>query len=489
MPRDFSKAEHTIILSDVHLAEAEPPRPGKPLWKRFKRAKYFIDRSFDRFLKDIQEKADGSIELILNGDILDFDSVMVQPKDPSFNVSWLERVRGLSATEDKSAFKANVILNDHPVFFNALREFLMNGHRLIYIIGNHDIEVHWGKVKQAILDRLDLPKEHQDSVRFCEWFYVSNGDTVIEHGNQYDAYCLCHDPIHPLVKKRNEDYVRVPFGNMAGKYMLNGMGMMNPHVDSSFIKSSFKEYFVFFYKYVVRYEPFLLLKWFWSALVTGALSIAEGLLPPLRDPLTVEHRVRSIAHRANTSTEKVRSLRTLHVHPAIFNPWKILQELWLDRALLLIFIVFASFQFFTFINFFIQVSLWWFLVPVFLFFPVFLFYARSVSSEILQTERNLVRNAAMVGKITNIDRVIMGHTHREFQTHVGEIEFVNTGTWSPAFEDPECTKRYGATCFAWLKPGKNGSRTCALYEWKDPGYELIEPEIYKFGPKKVVRQS
>ncbi len=484
MSKDFSQAENTIILSDIHLAEAEPPKPGNPLWKRFKRSKYFVDKTFFRFIEDIEKKTDSSIELILNGDIFDFDSVMVKPDRPSFPISWLEHLRGLNAVEEKSEFKIKIILDDHPIFMKALRSFVMKGNRLIFIIGNHDMEVHWEKVRSQIINCLDLPEDKKELVRFCEWFYISNQDTLIEHGNQYDSYCLCQDPVHPLIKKGNKYYVRVPFGNMAGKYMLNGMGMMNPHVDASFIKSSFNEYVVFFYKYVIRYEPFLLFKWFWSAIATGVLSIAEGVLPALKDPLTIEHRVKGVAQKANTSTEVVRSLRALHVHPAIFNPVRILQELWLDRALLFFLIVFASFQFFTFLNVFVKVSMWWFFVPVMILMPVFIFYAKSVQSEIHKIERNLVRNGPMVGKLAKVSRVIMGHTHREFHTHIGDIEFVNTGTWSPAFEDPECLKRYGRTCFAWLKPGPNGNRTCSLYEWRDPGYALIEPEIYKFGAKK-----
>jgi hypothetical protein len=38
------------------------------------------------------------------------------------------------------------------------------------------------------------------------------------------------------------------------------------------------------------------------------------------------------------------SSRELHVHPAIYNPFKILRELWLDRALILGLIFVLSFQ-------------------------------------------------------------------------------------------------------------------------------------------------
>ena len=95
---DFHAAVHTIVLSDVHLTEGEP-RHRNPLWKRYKRPKHFVDRSFKRFLDHLTSTTDGMIELVLNGDIFDFDSTMAVPDDPPFPVTWIERKRGLATGE------------------------------------------------------------------------------------------------------------------------------------------------------------------------------------------------------------------------------------------------------------------------------------------------------------------------------------------------------------------------------------------------------
>ena len=122
----------------------------------------------------------------------------------------------------------------------ALRNFVVNGNRVIFIIGNHDMELHWMAVRRDIVDFLNLPVKLQSNVRFCEWFYISESDTLIEHGNQYDPYCLCANPINPLIRKRKKDFIRLPFGNLANKYMINGMGLKNPHDDRNFIMSVFE---------------------------------------------------------------------------------------------------------------------------------------------------------------------------------------------------------------------------------------------------------
>jgi UDP-2,3-diacylglucosamine pyrophosphatase LpxH len=483
MSIDFTRAEHTIILSDIHLADAEPPHPENPLWKRYKRPELFVDRSFKTFLAHLQKSIHGSIELILNGDIFDFDSVLAIPRDPDFQVNWLEKMRGLNSEEKKSRFKMSVILQDHAVWVKALREFVLSnpGNRVVFVIGNHDIELHWPSVQQDVIAAMDLPEADRERVRFCEWFYLSNGDTLVEHGNQYDDYCVSSSPINPLIKKGNKAQVRLPFGNLAGKYMINGMGLMNPHVDSSFIKSSLWEYLAFYYRYMMRTQPLIVWTWFWSAAVTLVYSVREGLLPALRDPLTVDQRVEEIAQRANATPRMVWSLRELQVHPAIFNPLQIARELWLDRVFLLLLIVAACFWFFSILKLFIEVSFLWFVIPLVLLLPGFIFYARSVEPENEKIMKAILRRVPISARIAKVKRVVHGHTHRERHTVINQIEYLNTGTWSPAYEDVECKRPYGKKCYAWIHPPSasaegSSERVSELLEWKEGEVQLIPAE-------------
>jgi UDP-2,3-diacylglucosamine pyrophosphatase LpxH len=466
---DFEHATHTVVLSDIHLADAEPPHPHIPLWKRFKNRDLFIDGIFKDLLEYLEKEADSPIELILNGDIFDFDSVMVLPKNPPFHVSWLEKKRGLRSEEAKSQFKFKIILRDHAEWVNTLGEFVRKGNRIVIVIGNHDIELHWPSVQAEFIDRLGLTEEQRSQIRFVEWFYISNHDTLIEHGNQYDAYCLCSNPVNPVIKNHKGSHVRLPFGNLAGHFMLNGMGLMNPHAESSYIRNSALDYMKFYYKYVIRTQPLLIWTWFWSALVTLVVSVSEGFRPAMTDPLTIADRIETVGHKANSNSRVVLALRALHAHPAYFNPLQILQELWLDRAILFGLVVFVSFQFFSFLNVFVNVSIWWFIVPFAVLLPVFIFYARSVHSDVEKTQKAAFAAFPIAAKITGVSRVIHGHTHLEDHFKSQDIEYLNTGTWSPAFHDVECTQPFGKKCFAWIKPGPTGSgaRVSELYEWKD----------------------
>lgn len=472
---EFTYAEHTLIVSDIHLADTEPVRPDNPLWKIFKRPEHFVDQSFKTFLDTMRSKIATPLELVLNGDIFDFDSVMAIPKNPHFKVHWMESLRGLNSEELKSRFKMQLILESHPVWIQSLRDLVNAGGRVVFVIGNHDIELHWPSVRQDLLNHLDLAEDQKNRVRFCEWFYISNQDTLVEHGNQYDAYCLCSNPIHPLIKKGSSIQVRLPFGNLAGKYMVNGMGLMNPHATSSYIKDSALEYFQFYFKYMFRTQPFLAWTWFWSAMYTLTVSLIEGFLPALSDPLTVHSRIEDIARRSNTSALAVLSLKEAHVHPAIFNPLKILRELWLDRAILLALVVVGSFQFFTLASVFSHVSLLWFMGPLLVLLPAFVFYARSVQSGVNDAQMAAVAMAPLIARIAHVRRVVHGHTHLEMHTVVDGVEVLNTGTWSPAYHDVECTQPYGRKCFAWIQPDSTYSqRFSQLYEWTGNEAVLIE---------------
>ena len=470
-------ALHTLVLSDIHLADAELGVPGKSLWKRYKRPKFFIDQSFRRLLEHLESEIGGEpAELVLNGDIFDFDSVMRLPLHTSLHLSWLEQKRGLYPEEEKSRFKMEVILQDHPVFVQALRDFIRKGNAAVFVIGNHDMELHWPLVQKEILKALHLSEDEEKRVRFCEWFYISNGDTTIEHGNQYDDYCVSMNPIHPFIKKGRKIMVRLPFGNIAGRYMTNGMGLFNPHVESTFLME-LSEYFRFFYKYAIRVQPLLPFTWLWGACVSFWAAMTDGLLPAMRDPLFTEQRVQEIAEKSNATPEMVRMMNELKVHSAIFNPIKIARELWLDRFLLLVFIGILSFNLYASIYLMVPISKFWFGLFLLIFTPGLIFYSRNIKSVVIETMEEIFKNAPMVAKITKTKRVVFGHTHRELHTAVDQVEVMNTGTWSPAFKDPECRESFGKKCFAWIRYPKEGEsrdeRIADVYEWNDPGLEKI----------------
>lgn len=463
----FKRAEFTAIVSDMHLCEAEPVNANFPLWKKFKTRQFFFDDKFAIFLKHIQEMAKGRpIELILNGDIFDFDSVMAIPSKPTFRLRWIERKRGMYPRPERAKFKIQTILKDHSELVRALSDFVRAGHRAVFVFGNHDVEMHFSEVQKEILSALNLDLESESRVRFVDWFYISNSDTLVEHGNQYDPYCVCEDPINPFVQGYNYKTIRLPFGNLACRYILNGLGFFNPHVDSNYIMS-LREYVRFFLKYMLRAQPTLILDWLGGALITLWISFRDRFYEPIRDPLKIEDRVNLIALRANAEPRMVRELKELFVPSASNNPFMVARELWLDRAFLVLIFLLIVTQGMFLVRQVTDVSLFWMLLPLLLVLPFFLFYSQSITSMVSSYKEPDERILSVAGAIARVRRVVYGHTHRVRHEMIGAIEHLNSGCWSPAFLDVECTRSIDQKTFVWIEPVEGKDRVASVRIFKD----------------------
>ncbi len=454
----------TVILSDIHLADAEVPDPKRPLWKAFKRREHFVDADMTRLLNWVQADATEPMELVLNGDIFDFDAVCKLPSPPPSPIHWLQRLRGLGSEEWMSLFKMECIVADHQAWFDTLGAFVRAGNRLVFVIGNHDLEMYWPAVQTRIRAALGLEEAAQVRVSFCDWFYVSGGDTYISHGHQYEPYCVTPDAINPLISVGGRPRVRIPFGDIANRYMINGMGYFNPHATANYIMTG-PQYVMFFLRYMLVTQPLLLWTWAWGAAATLVITFLDFLRPPMRDPMTVEDKVAGIAERANATPAMVRQLAAVDVASACTNPLMIIQELWLDRGVLFLLTLYAAFEIILAINFFRHVSIWWILVPLSLLFPLFLAYSFRVKPQTFTEPLLTPERAELIARITGVKNAVFGHTHIPEVAQVGPLAYCNGGFWSPAFADPTCKQRLGTQTFARVRPGAGGVRTVELWEW------------------------
>ena len=173
-----------------------------------------------------------------------------------------------------------------------------------------------------------------------------------------------------------------------------------------------------------------------------------------------------LATASQVEPKVVRQLHALNVAPAASNPLRILRELWLDRALLLIAAFYVASQVFLTVNIVLPASIWWFLVPLFLLLPFFTAYAIGVKSQVFQGPMINHETAELLYKITGCTRLIFGHNHEPEHSRIGQLEYVNSGFWSPAYKEPECLNRIGTQTFIWLKSDADAkTRRAELWEW------------------------
>jgi UDP-2,3-diacylglucosamine pyrophosphatase LpxH len=155
-------AKRVFVISDLHLG-GDPAMMSRPQWLG-----EFIDSLPARL------KVDESLELIINGDFVDF--LAIAPF-ADFTSDPIEAVKKLSiVTNAPSSF---------AVVFDALARHVTAHHQLVIIVGNHDLELALPAVQDALCERLLAPT---GTLRFIDDGRAYRiGNVLIEHGNTYDG--------------------------------------------------------------------------------------------------------------------------------------------------------------------------------------------------------------------------------------------------------------------------------------------------------------
>lgn len=202
-----------ILFSDVHLG-ADLVQHVRP-WtvERLKRVAR-VDRDLAAMLDHYREHPDPDRPwcLVIAGDLVDFIGMNVAPSPDAPLETALtdeERAHGLGSARDHAASKMRAVARRHAMVFERLARFLSDGHHLVLVRGNHDLDFHWEAARAAFVRAvvsearaagLTDPDALSASIEFHPWFYYVEGLLYVEHGHQFDAMCnypLLLAPISP----------------------------------------------------------------------------------------------------------------------------------------------------------------------------------------------------------------------------------------------------------------------------------------------------
>ena len=141
------------------------------------------------------DSLDHPVDLVLNGDTFDFLKTSVDGV-------WPRHV-----TADLALAKLHRIAEAHPQFFAALRRFLSVPNRTVaFTVGNHDAELLFPEVQEALLGLVDAPMAFPG-------FAVDLGDAHFEHGSQSDDMFYM-DPADVFVEHEGRRLLRLPWGSV-----------------------------------------------------------------------------------------------------------------------------------------------------------------------------------------------------------------------------------------------------------------------------------
>ena len=173
----------TYVISDLHLGGVYPenagaPAPGGATDRGFRICTHAAD--ITQFINALAAKPpeNPSIELIVNGDLVDF----LAERDPDTGHFTSFNFKQVTAHK-----KFDAIVQRDQQIFDALSRFLARGHRLVILLGNHDIELTMPAVRSALAKAVGAGRgTDYEFVPGGEAYLV--GDALIEHGNRYDKW-------------------------------------------------------------------------------------------------------------------------------------------------------------------------------------------------------------------------------------------------------------------------------------------------------------
>lgn len=199
-----------VIISDLHIGGERLPMMGHP-----EKLCQFLSQ-----VADYSADKDEKIELVINGDFVDFLAI--------------EPYQAWTPTEDETISKLQRVFQQFSAVFDALAKCVAKIHNLTILLGNHDIESAFPKVREALLARLGA-----DSHRCL--FIANNeayrrGDVLIEHGNRYDAWnAVNYDDLRRTISQMSRleplsDFDVAPGSQMVEKFV-NQLKVEYPFID------------------------------------------------------------------------------------------------------------------------------------------------------------------------------------------------------------------------------------------------------------------
>jgi UDP-2,3-diacylglucosamine pyrophosphatase LpxH len=163
------------------------------------------------------------VELVINGDYLDFLNV---PYKGEFEDA---------VTEEVALAKLEAILKGHPKVMQALRRFASRpGKRITYLVGNHDADLFFPRVRERIIREWDpagkFPSDKVKIIHDRDRITYPEG-VEIRHGNQLESSNEL-EMDRPFVKNpRGETLLNMPWGSLYVLKIVNRLKWEREYLD------------------------------------------------------------------------------------------------------------------------------------------------------------------------------------------------------------------------------------------------------------------
>jgi hypothetical protein len=323
---------------------------------------------------------------------------------------------------------------DHEQFLNSLAMLLRYRHRVVFIAGNHDLQMNFPGVRALLTQRIieacqrNYPsfsvRQLKRQIKFFPWYYHPNPDVHIEHGSQYDPYCSVPDPAWPF---RIDKHLQINVSALMLEHLMSKVGYFNPNVESTFVRTPL-EYLEHWARYYLRTPRLILGSWLLGTLrVVWETAWARGLSGPGKRMRELQS-LQEAAHSELFALANVRdTMRVLYVDRMLLLAGCALTALMLSRK--------------TYLGALSGLGL----------LALYRVLRQGRGLDPGAVSEQVDGCARLIAPIYGARAVVFGHTHKPQGQWEGNVFYGNSGTWAPMHRDVACTIQLEESRpFVWL---------------------------------------
>lgn len=430
---NLRREENYLLFSDVHLGADLVQHAAPWTLSRLKEAAR-VDRDLTAMLEHYRATRDLERPwcLVIAGDLVDFVGMSIAPADGDLELNEEERIHGVGSASAHAAHKMRAVAARHFRVFEALSAFVAEGHRVVVVRGNHDVEFHWEEAQAAFVDALvtRAKVEHHERIafeariEFAPWFYYVEGLLYVEHGHQYDATCSHENQLVP-VSPRDPKRIHESFSDVLVRRVVRptrGLGQ-DGHDHATFVD------YLRIAASVGVSGAIALGRRYVTAIVDLIRSGRELMLEQAKE-VRAEHerRMELLATRARIGMDRLRELRAFQVAPVSARAFGVIVALFADRILLGLGLLVCAAMFA------VAGLPWWATIlgaaPVLGVSIELLRRAMRLRAQVFGQAERLKQTARKIARVLPARFVVMGHTHEPMLERFDESVYVNLGAWA-----------------------------------------------------------
>jgi UDP-2,3-diacylglucosamine pyrophosphatase LpxH len=181
--------KHIYVISDLHLG-GNPALPTESYETiSFQMCPFQARRRLAKFIHHLRAAHPGEdVHLVINGDFIDF---LAEEAQGSTSIPQFE---AFTASSEDAVIKLDRVIKrtdegapQGERVFEALQVFLVEGHSLTIILGNHDLELSLPACRRRLISALTDDKPAKIEL-ILDGEAFEHGDLIVEHGNRYDGW-------------------------------------------------------------------------------------------------------------------------------------------------------------------------------------------------------------------------------------------------------------------------------------------------------------